>query len=250
MGGSGGDGFSRDSYRPRREDPTVGIPPAERPSTGGDSRELAPRKRRGGGILFIAVVVIGLVAGAIFFAFRSGVDVGVRQERAAVAASASILAANKGPDDMQCPNANSDVAAANAITSQPTVVITDPPTKRILVMRKAVVVIVQATIAGDLIVCGNDAVVVLEKPLSTVSGRLNIVGGTDAKPPAGKGPILYLVDDVAAPAPDKFWFSNGHPRIIRCYRDTPSGTDRPRACGEYFKSAPATPSPSTSPSRK
>ena len=234
------------------DDKPEDYPRAGRPSTGGDARELPPRARRRYGWVLWLVLIIVVLGATHVVTYRTGVDDGIKQERAEVEASASVLAANKGPAEMQCPNRDSDAAAANAITAQPIVVIKDPPTAaQTLVMRKGVVVFVQATIAGDLIVCGNDAVVILEKPLSPLSGRLNIVGGHDKDRP-GTGPVLYLVDDVEEPrVGEMLWFSNGHPLIIRCYRDTRKAPDRPRACGTYFRSAPVatSPSPSPSPSR-
>jgi len=239
---------------------------AERPSQwpgpnqpGGDPRDYAassdariavahrpPRRRR----LWWVISVLVVAAVATFVAYPLGYNHGERDYKAGIEALASAAAAQLPPADLYCPDPNSE-DARKAIRELPVVVIDWPPAERVLIMRRGVVVVVKADLAVDLVVCGNDARLVLEKT-PRPSARILMQGGTDTRT-KGAGPMVFTVD-AAKVNPDRVWFSNRNPQIVPCYVTKAAAPDMPRACSSYYATTVPKPSvsvlqPSPSPSR-
>ena len=195
----------------------------------------APRRRRLWWL--ISVVVVAVIAAAV--AYRVGGDNALRDYKTQVAASASAEQAKLPPADLFCPDPNSE-DARKAIRDLPVVVIDEPPAERVVVMRKGVVVVVKADLAGDLVVCGNDARLALEKT-PRPSARILMQGGTDTKS-KGAGPMVFMVNSVTVD-PARVWFTNRNPQIVACA----SAAGKSRPCSSYYATQlPPTPTPSRS----
>ena len=195
-----------------------------------------PRRRR----LWWFLSVLVAIALTAVITQRWAYDEGVQDTEAKIAASASAAAAIVPPANLYCPDQDSDEAKNKAIRDKPVVVIAEPPAERVLVMRKAVVVVLRAEVTVDVVICGNDAVLALEKtPRPTA--RILMQGGTDTQT-KGAGPMIFLVDDIGDPPVGRIWFSNRNPQIVRCSVNVPKGDIRP--CSSYYSTAE--PSPSSS----
>jgi hypothetical protein len=187
---------------------------------------------------WVGMLVVGVLVAV--FAWRQGYEAGAEAERARVAASASATAKVTLPADLYCPLPNSD-EGKRAIRTQPVVDITDSLPKKLLVMRKAAVVVVDVELSGDVVVCGNDAVLFLKKTPRD-SARILMQGGTDTKT-VGAGPVIYTLAGVQPPPPNRVWFSNGKPRIVECSIDAQGSPALPRSCESYFSTVPPSATP-------
>jgi|GEM_PF-6055549 len=203
---------------------------------------LPPKRRRLW--WFIALLVATTIASVV--SYHLGGKNAVNDYQAQVKASAAAEAAKLPPADLFCPDANSE-DARKAIRDLPVVVIDRPPIEHVLIMRKAVVVVVKADLAGDLVVCGNDARLVLEKT-PRPSARILMQGGTDTKA-KGAGPMVFAVD-AATVRSDRVWFSNHNPQILPCRGSGKLPANREvRPCTSYYSTVPppsAVPTPSRS----
>lgn len=212
-------------------------------SVGTIHRTAPPRKRWPWVIVTIVLMVASLIVGIVV-----GHKNGVKDEKARVVAEANAIAAKEPPANLYCPARDSDEARTTAITGKAIYVIDQPPAGKVVVMDKGVVVFVRAGVTGDLVVCGNDARLVLEQPLAP-SARLLMQGGTDTGT-KGAGPMVYLADDVAQPGADQAWFSNKNPQFVRCGKINAAL----RPCTSFVTSpevaASLSPSPKPSPTKK
>lgn len=194
-------------------------------------------------MLLAAVALSGI---GYAWGYSSGVSHEASRVKAAAAVSASVNAARNPPSELYCPESDSDQYKA-AITALPVVEIKDPPARAVIVIHTDVVVLVEAKVTGNLVVCGNDASVALTVPLAD-SAQVYVQGGHTATKP-GIGPAIFLVDDVKMPDAARVWFSNHKVQIIRCYQNTKQAPDRPRPCNSYYSTVLPSPSPSAKATR-
>jgi hypothetical protein len=193
-------------------------------------------------------VTILLVAATAFFTYRvvypSAYNAGTTHAQVQASVQASVAASKSAaavpPTELNCPQRHSD-DAIRAIKGgygfiDKQVVVVDKPAKDLLVIYTEPRVFVRAPVSGDIRVCGDRAVLILEVPLPETA-RIFIGGGSTA---------IALVDGV--PEPQHVWFGNLHPQIWPCAVRTPTTKDR-RPCSQYY-AGPDTvlPGASTSPS--
>jgi hypothetical protein len=203
-----------------------------------DEEELAPPQREPKKRVWPFLLAFFLAILAAWPAFKYGYVKGEQDERLRDAAAEAAIQRGLPPFYLYCPLPNSQ-EGLGAIRKQPLVTVTKPPVQKFLVMRKAVVVIVDVKLTedNDVVICGNDAALVLKQQPDELT-RFWMEGGTD-KGPQG-GPVVYVVDDVFLD-PERVWFTNGKPQIVRCFVKLKPTPEMPRPCASYY--AEATPSP-------
>lgn len=215
--------------------PVGGSPAGPRPTR--------KRPRRWPVVLILFALCVG---GAIFTTYKatypSAYNAGVRHAHVQASVSASVAASKSAaavpPPELNCPQRHSDdaIRAINAGTGfiDKQVVVVDKPMTSLLVIYSEPRVFIRAPV-GDIRVCGDNAVLVLETPLPATS-RIYMGGGKTA---------VALVDGV--PQPTQVWFGDLHPLFWSCYvRDAPTKVmDRP--CSQYY-AGPDTVLPGQSPS--
>lgn len=207
-------------------------PAAESTVIGGAGAPPRPRSRfRWVGYLVVLVLAVG---GAVFFtrkatyptAYNAGARHAVVQAsvRASVAASAS--AAAVPPVELNCPQRHSDdaIRAVNAGTGfiDKQVVIVSKPKKDLLVIYTEPRVFVRAPVSGDIRICGDRAVLILETPLPATT-RVYMGGGSTA---------IALVDGV--PPPKHVWFGDLHPLLWPCYVRNQPTKEVNRPCSQFY----------------
>lgn len=146
-------------------------------------------------------------------AYNAGTKAAQVKASASAVAAASASAAAIPPPGMHCPLSRSDEAigavhAGTGFTDWPgkPVLVVNKPMKSLLVIYTAARVFVRASVSGDLRVCGDGAVLVLETALPATT-RIYIGGGNT---------ILALVDGAPRPA-GGVWASNKHLQPTQCY---------------------------------
>lgn len=228
--------------RPDSEDETGGDDGADAGTVSNEVKRWAPlpeKKRRfpiwPWVLCAIVATLVAIVVAQVAYSR------GVHDERVRAEALASATVKVPVPDGLHCPEPAS-AEASRAIRTQPVVTITEAPAQKLLVMRKGVVVVIDAVVTGDVVICGNDAVVMFKRPPSSTA-RIAMHGGSDSAA-AGAGPAVYTMPGIELQS-HRVWFSNNKPRIAKCLTDGVTATPPLRSCDSYFSTARPTVSPAS-----